>query len=218
MKKFPISLLCGIGAVLITILAYFLILQDAFAEVICLVTLLCVILSEIITTAFAYFANGKPRRVTAVVVSAAMIPFSIVLSIIYIINFPEGYLTYLGIYTIALIIVNILAFILFGFDSQKEAENDNLQAAKSNFMNMRKMVMVIMSDPAAKPYEKSLVALEEKLHFSNDNVITMQDTKISGMLSILQSNISNPDFDVPSYIADINREIDTRNIMTSRNV
>lgn len=218
MKKFPVSLLCGIGAVLITILAYFLILQDTFAEVICLVTLLCVILSEIITTAFAYFANGKPRRVTAVVVSAAMIPFSIVLSIIYIINFPEGYLTYLGIYTIALIIVNIFAFILFGFDSQKEAENDNLQAAKSNFMNMRKMVMVIMSDPAAKPYEKSLVALEEKLHFSNDNVITMQDTKISGMLSILQSNISNPDFDVPSYIADINREIDTRNIMTSRNV
>ena len=218
MKKFPISLLCGIGAVLITILAYFLILQDTFAEVICLVTLLCVILSEIITTAFAYFANGKPRRVTAVVVSAAMIPFSIVLSIIYIINFPEGYLTYLGIYTIALIIVNIFAFILFGFDSQKEAENDNLQAAKSNFMNMRKMVMVIMSDPAAKPYEKSLVALEEKLHFSNDNVITMQDTKISGMLSILQGNISNPDFDVPSYIADINREIDTRNIMTSRNV
>ena len=85
-------------------------------------------------------------------------------------------------------------------------------------MNMRKMVMVIMSDPAAKPYEKSLVALEEKLHFSNDNIITMQDTKISGMLSILQGNISNPDFDVPSYIADINKEIDTRNIMTSRNV
>ena len=83
---------------------------------------------------------------------------------------------------------------------------------------MRKMVKVIMSDPAAKPYENNLVALEEKLHFSNDNVTTAQDSQISYMLTTLERNISNASFDVPAYIAEINREIDTRNIMTSRNV
>ncbi len=218
MKKIPISLICGIAAILITILLYAVILQSAFLQAMCFVTLAGVVLSEIVTTAFAVLAKGNPRKVAAAVISSFTVPLALVLSVVYIASFPNGYATYVGWYTVSMIAVNVIAVILYRFDAQKTEENTALQSAKTNMLNLRKMVKLIMSDPAAQDVRNDLYRLEEKLHFSNDGVIAPQDSSIYEKLAELRENVGNADYDKKAAIEAISKAVDERNIFYSRSV
>ena len=129
------------------------------------------------------------------------------------VNFPEGYLAYIILYVVGLILANIVPFILTRFDSNRTEENNQLQEAKANMLHLRKIVMCIMADQAAQPYDAKLRALEEKLHFSKDNVIAAEDVQIRDLLLQLQENIANPEFDSEQLMQDITKLIDRRNIM-----
>ncbi len=213
MKKAPISLIVGGASILVTILLYFVILGNRLSQTICLITLIGVVLAEVLATVFAYISNGDPRKVAAATVSVFLVPISVVLSIVYIVNFPTGYLTYTGIYMVCSIIVVAIAAVLSSFSSQKNAENNELQNAKANMLALREIVHAIMIEPAAKQYKVDLSKLEEKLHFSKDNVVTTQDETIYSLLLELQNNIGNPAFDVKAAINKLNYTIDRRNIL-----
>lgn len=213
MKKFPAVLVGGIAAMLLTIVLFFTILGNVLLTAIHFITLVAILVAEGVTTGYLYFAKGSPRRLAAAVVSAIMIPFSMILSVVYIVNFPEGYGTYCGWYCAATLVVNLLAYILVHFDSRKSDENDSLQTAKENMLNLRKIVKCIQADAAAKPYDDRLRKLEEKLHFSNDCVISADDENIRLMLLQLQANVANPEFDVAQMLEQIEKAVDTRNIM-----
>lgn len=218
MKKASFSLIGGIGAILVTVILYFVILGNLLLETICLITLLGVILAEAVTTILAYLAAGNPRKVTAAIISAIMIPISIILSIVYIIAFPLGYITYISLYVIAFIIVMVITTILYSFSAKRDNVNDTLQNAKNNVLYMRKLIKLIKSNPAASQYEAKLSKLDEKLHYSNDTVITQHDEQITNMLVQLNSNISVPGFDVDSALAELEKVIDTRAILSSRTI
>lgn len=216
MKKTPISLIIGGASILVTILLYFIILGNKLAETICLITLIGVIVAEVIATVFAYVSNGDPRKIASAAISVLLVPASIILSIVYIVNFPTGYITYVGLYAVCLIIIIAISAVFFSFSSKRTSEDKTYQKAKANMLTLRKTVQCIMVDPSAAPYKNDLNALEEKLHFSNDNVIAAQDEAIYNMLVELQNNISNPQFDVKSCLSKINYTIDTRNIIAKR--
>lgn len=218
MKKTPISILCGIATILLTVILYFIILGNIFAEIICFITLIGVILAEIVTTVLAYFAKDNPRRVAAAGLSALMIPVAIILSIVYILNFPNGYSTYLAWYFAAYIVIGIISVIIFNFDSKRDAQNQMLQDAKNNILNMRKIVKLIIAIPGTEQYKEKLNEIEEKLHFSNDSVISEYDEKISGMLTDLKQNITAPEYDTAKAITDICLAIDERNILINNNI
>ena len=218
MKKMPISLLCGLGAMLVTTILYFVILGNIFAEIICFITLLGVLFAEAVTTVLAFLAKGNPRKVAAAVVSAIMVPISLILSVVYIVNFPYGYGTYAGWYFACFIVVIILSAILFIFDGRKQTEDVAFQNAKSNMLELRKLVKCVLLEDGAANYKKSLDAMEEKLHFSNDNVIVEEDAHIRSMLIELKDNIANPEFDSAALIEKIMKAIDTRNILSGRTV
>ncbi len=218
MKKKPISIICGLLAILITVILYFTILGNIFTEIICFVTLLGVLLAEIIVTALAYFSHGDPHKVAAVAVSVVMVPVSVILSIVYIINFPFGYGTYAGWYFSILLILAIVVFTLWRFSNNSQKSDSNLQNAKENMLNLRKMVKVIALNPYAEKYSKGLNAIEEKLHFSNDTVVTEQDDVIKRMLTELQDNLSTQGFDPETQIQRILSEIDKRNIWANKTV
>ena len=218
MKKFSAVVLCGLAAMLLTIVLYFTILGNILLTAIHFIALIAILLAEAVTTAYIYFAKGSPRRIGAAVVSGFMIPFSVVLSVVYIVNFPKGYGTYIGWYCAGTLVVNLLGFILVRFDSNKNGEDATLQNAKNNMLALRKLVMCILADPAAKRYADELRSLEEKLHFSNDCVIAAEDEHIRQLLLDLQQNIADPEFDCEQLLQKIERMIDQRKIMTSRNV
>ncbi len=102
------------------------------------------------------------------------------------------------------------------FFGKRAAKEAYFQDAKANMLALRKVVQLTMLDPSAKQYKVDLNRLEEKLHFSNDSVITAQDETIYGLLVELQNNIANPNFDVKAAIAQINYTIDTRNVLAKR--
>ncbi len=217
MKKIPAVVVCGLAAMLLTVVLYFVILNNVILETIHFIALLAILLAECVTTGYAWAANGSPRKVASAVVSGMMIPYAVVLSVVYIVNFPSGYATYIGWYCAGMVAINLLAFIFTRFDANKSEENDRFQAAKNNMLGLRKIVKCIMADEAAKPYEQQLRALEEKLHFSNDNVIAAEDEDIRQLLQQLQGNVADPEFDSEQMIKKIEKAIDVRNIMTSRN-
>ena len=218
MKKFSAVLLCGLAAMLLTVVLYFTILGNVLLTAIHFIALVAILLAEAVTTAYAYFAKGSPRRIGAAVISGIMIPFAAILSVVYIVNFPKGYGTYIGWYCAGTLLVNLLGFILVRFDSKKNDEDATLQNAKNNMLSLRKLVMCILADPAAKRYADKLRSLEEKLHFSNDCVIAAEDDNIRQMLLQLQQNITDPEFDCEQLLQKIERMIDQRKIMVSRNV
>jgi len=214
MKKINTTLLTGISSMVITIILYSVILNDVFFEIIHLITLLGVLLSEATVTFIANYAKDNPRKIAATTVSFFMIPISVILSFVYIVNFPEGYFTYIAWYLAFYIATGVLAIILLQFNEQKEFENTVLQNAKSNMLNMRNIVKCIMVDPNATEYKKELNEIEEKLHFSNDSVVSPQDATICDMLNELQNNIGNDEFDKIALINNIKVAIDKRTIMT----
>lgn len=214
MKKFPAVLVSGLAAMLLTVILYFVILNNVVLEIIHIVALAAILLAEGVTMVYAYCANKSPRKVAAAVISGIMIPYAAILSVIYLANFPEGYSTYLGWYFAGMIVVNVIAFIFVRFDANKNVENIRLQEAKSNMLGLRKIIKCILADPSAQPYEAKLRSLEEKLHFSNDAVIATEDENIRQLLLQLQENIANPEFDSEQLLQKIEKTIDTRNIMS----
>ena len=112
MKKVPISLLCGVSSILITVLLYIVIFNDANMQTIHILTLGGIVCAEIITTIYAFLAKGNPRKVAATVVSAFNVPISAILSVIFIASFPTGYLTYVCLYLAVLIATNTISLIL----------------------------------------------------------------------------------------------------------
>lgn len=218
MKKIPISLLCGFAAIVVTVLLYIILLPNIFLRGMCLLTLGGVIVAEIVVTAFAYFSNGDPRKVASAVVSAFLIPYAVVLSFVYIIHFPCGYGTYMAWYFAGLLVVSVLAVILSSFSGRKEEENATLQNAKQHMMALRNLVKCIMANPSSAPYHKELVAIEEKLHFTNDSVISPQDAVIESLLTEILRDISNPEADISAMLTNVNQVIDTRTIMTKYSV
>ena len=218
MKKVPISLLCGTAAIIVTILLYFVLLSNVVLQAIHLITLVGVIVAEAITTAFAYLSKGSPRKVAAAIVSAVTVPISIALSVVYIVAFPKGYVTYILMYFVLVILVNVLAAIIYNFESKKVEESVAFENAKQNMLYMRKIVKSISVNPAAAEYKNDLDKLEEKLHFSNDSIISAEDNVIGNMLLELRDNIENSEYDVAGAMTNISKKIDERNIMCSRTV
>ncbi len=212
MKKVPISIICGITAILITIISYFVIIGNIFAQIICFVTLIGVIIAEAVVTTLAYLSKGEPRKVAATIVSAFMIPISIIFSIIYIIGFPKGYGKYIGSYFSTFAIILIISAIIWKFADNRKNDNKELQNAKTNMLELRKLVKCVMLKENANKFKKELEEIEEKLHFSNDAVITSTDDNIKQMLIELENNIDNDGFDSAEHIKTISNEIDRRNI------
>ena len=216
MKKLPISIIGGLVSILVTVILYFTIIGNIFAEMICFVTLLGVILAEGVVTYLACKSKGDPRKFAAANIFAVMVPVAIVLSIVYIANFPEGYGSYLGWYFAIFAIIGLVAVIIGNYGNSPEKEN--LRKAKENMLYARKLVKCILLEANAEKYKKELNAIEEKLHFSNDAVITRDDADIQNMLKELQENISDEDFDAKALIEAIDKKIDTRNILAKRTV
>ena len=217
MKKFPISLLCGIAVVLVTVILFFTILGDAELEAIHILSLFAIIIAEVIATVYAVTSKGNPRKVAAAIVSALMVPATVWLSCVYISLYPDNCGTYMGLYSVATILVNAVALILVFFNAGKAEEEAQFQSAKNNMLYMRKLVKVIMTEPAAREYEAKLREIEEKLHFSNDSVTVPEDTDIYRMLSELKQNINNPEYDTTALLIKLEQTIAQRNIMASRN-
>jgi hypothetical protein len=218
MKKFSTVLLCGIAVMLLTIVLYFTVLGNIVLAAIHFISLMAILLAEAVTTTYAFFAKGSPRRIAAAGISGIMIPFAVVLSGVYIVNFPNGYGSYIGWYCVGSIAVNLLGFVLVRFDSNKCSENTVLQNAKSNMLYLRKLLKCILADPAAKPYEDKLRRLEEKLQFSNDCVIAAEDESIRLLLLQLQESIAGAESDCEHILQELEKSVDQRSIMTSRNV
>jgi hypothetical protein len=218
MKKGITVLACGLAAILLTVVMYLITVGTGVWGMIHFLSLFCVILAECVTTIYGWIAQGSPRKLAAAVFSGIMIPFAIALSVVYVVNFPCGYWTYLGWYFAATIVVNTICLLLFFFDSRKREENDSVQAAKGNMLMLRKLVKSIMVIPAAQPYQEELRALEEKLHFSNDCVVCAEDEKIQLLLAQLQEKIQNEDDDCRELLEKIHLLAEQRRIMSSSNV
>lgn len=218
MKKMPISILCGLVAILVTVISYFVIIGNIFTQIICFITLIGVVVAEMIVTALAYFSNGEPRKVAATITASFMIPISIILSIVYIVNFPNGYGKYLGWYFTLLAIFLVISAIIWRFADNRKNDNDALQTAKANMLELRKLVKCIMLKQNATNFKKELDKIEEKLHFSNDAVIMETDANIREMLIELENNIDSEDFDVAEHIKALSNEIDRRNVFAKNTI
>lgn len=212
------SLICGGASILITIILYLLILESSLTEAICLITLLGLIIAEGVSATLFYCAKADPRKMTAAFNSLIMIPIALILSIVYIVNFPEGYITYLGIYAVAFILVMSFGSFFWGSANKRKQEDNAVQSAKANMLEMRKIVKFIMSKPNAQQYRKELYAIEEKLHFTNDCVILEMDANIRQMLIMLDNNIDSSEFNTAEYIQAISNEIDRRNIFSKNTI
>lgn len=218
MKKMPTSILCGIVAILVTVILYFTIIGNIFAQIICFITLVGVVLAEIVVTILAYRSQGEPRKVAATIATSFMIPISTLLSIIYIVNFPKGYGSYLGYYFSSFASLLLISAIIWKFANNRKNDSEILQNAKNNMLELRKLVKCVMLKQNAANFKKELDEIEEKLHFSNDAVIMEADANIRQMLMDLEKNIDNKDFAVEEHIKAILNEIDRRNIFAKETI
>lgn len=212
MKKFPIALISGIALMIVTGLAFFMILQDASLKLIHFLAIGGVILSELIATIYAASSQGRPRKVAAASVSAIAVPASIVLAYIYLKYNPKAVVSFVCWYSAVLVLVNALAVILLGLDGDKKTQNVQLQDAKGNMLRLRQQVQSIAAIKASQPYAARLQKLDEDLRFSNDAVIAAEDASIDQLLAQLQSCIINQNSDVEMTLTQLEQLVQRRTI------
>lgn len=212
MKKFPIAWLCGIASVIVTGILYVILFREADLEAIHFITFGAIVLSELITTIYAAASKGRPSRVAAAVMSALAIPVTIALSYVYLNFFPDAYITFICWSAVTLVLVNTFSVILVGLDSNKGKQNDQLQAAKQNMLQMRQQVQCIAAIKDAQPYAARLKALDESLRFSNDAVIAMEDGRIQQLLTELQAGIYNEGFDAENMLSQLEQLVQRRTV------
>ena len=212
MKKFPIAWLCGIASVIVTGILYVILFREADLKAIHFITFGAIVLSELITTIYAAASKGRPRRVAAAVMSALAIPVTITLSYVYLNFFPDAYITFICWSAATLVLVNTFSVILVGLDSNKGKQNDQLQAAKQNMLQMRQQVQCIAAIKGAQPYAARLKALDESLRFSNDAVIAMEDGRIQQLLTELQAGIYNEGFDAENMLSQLEQLVQRRTV------
>ncbi len=215
MKKLPVALITGIAAIAVTAILFFTLLSDTKLGAIHFMSLGGIILAELVTMTYAMCSKGDPRRVAAATVSVVMIPVALVLGIVYMSEYPKEYGTFCGWYFAAAILVNAVSLVLFFMNTKQDVRLEN---AKANMLNLRKLVKCVMMEPAAQPYNARLRALEEKLHFSNDTVTIPEDATIRQLLIQLQNQIGSADCDVEDLLTKLEKAVQIRSIMTSRNV
>ena len=121
-------------------------------------------------------------------------------------------MSYLGYYFSAFAIILAICAVIWKFADNRKNDDDVLQSAKANITELRKLVKCVMLKQNSKNFKKELYEIEEKLHFSNDAIITESDSHIRQMLIELENNIDNDDFDTAGLIKAITSEIDRRNI------
>lgn len=213
MKKSPVVLICGLAAILLTVVLFLIIVGNPFDATMSVLALAAILLAEVISTAYIWCIKGSPRKLAAAVVSCVMTPYAVILSAIYLADCSERYDTFVGWYCVGTIVVNAICLILASFDSRKTGEDNRIQNAKGSMNDLRKIVKCILVDPAAQAYSAQLAVLEEKLEYSRDYVITAEDERIRMMLLQLQERIADPNFDSKQMIAQIEKAIDKRNIM-----
>lgn len=212
MKKISNSITCGLAAILATIILYFIVLGNIFAQMICFITLLGVIVAECAVVVMAYFSKGEPRKIAATAVVSLMIPIAIILSIVYIVDFPEKYGSYVGCYFLSFALIAAISSVIWNFANNRKKDNYSLQNAKDNMLYMRKLVKCIMLKSSASDYKRELNEIEEKLHYSNDAVIVEMDANIRKMLVDLENSIDDEGFDTKEAIKAIANEIERRNL------
>lgn len=213
MKKSPIALVCGLAAILLTVVLFLLILGNPFQTAMHGICFGGILLAELISLIYALCAHGNPRKVAAAVVSCAMVPYAVILSAMFLAGGSDRCDRLIGWYGVGLIVINALSLTLTCFDAGKSKQNNNLQAAKGNMRSLCKIVRCIMADPAAAAYSTQLRALEDKLEFSKDTVVLAEDERIRLMLLQLKERIADPNFDSKQMLQQIEKAIDTRNIM-----
>ena len=218
MKKGIPVLICGLATILVTVILYLAIIGTGVWGVIHFVTLFAVVVAEMVTTAYAYFSMGSVTKTAAAIFSGIMIPYSVIMSVVYIINFPFGYGKYLGWYFAGTIAANAVCLVLICFGSRKKKESEAFKETKSNMLMLRKLTKSITVLPEAQKYQKELYAIEEKLHFSNDCVICDEDEQIRLLLLQLKEKIQNSDPECKELIDKINLAADQRHIMSSTTV
>lgn len=217
MKKFPITLLYSVVAVAVTVILFFLILVDVDKEEMHYMALGGVVLAELITAAYAIFTKGSPRRLAAVTVSVIMIPLALILGIIYVAEFPDAFGTFIGWYSVLTLLINVTALALMLMDGGSRSQNKQQQAARDNVTHLRKLLKCVMLEPAAGPYRMRLRKLDDDLHYTNNSVYVAEDENIRAMLLQLQTGINGPADQVEAQLASLERAVQRRTIMTSRN-
>lgn len=216
MNKTYVPHLCCLAAVAATILLYFAVLSNAVLAAIHFISLVAIVLAELITAGYICFLRTNPRSLGAAVVSGLMIPAAMVLSGVYIVNFPTGYGSYLSLYFVGLLITNAIACILLHFDGRRAAENEVLQDARGQMLNLRKLVKSILADPAAAPYADRLRAIEEDLHYSNSSVIAEEDRQIHQLLLQLRDDPASSEGD--RLLSELELAVKRRAVSTSTTV
>ena len=217
MKRAYTSLIIGGAGLLITGLLYYIVLRDDLGTTINWLSMTGVLLAEVITIVLALFTLGSPRRVAATGVSALGIAAAIALSLIFINSFAEAVVTFVLLYVVFTVGINALSAVLLRYGATQKAANDDLRQAKQSMLNLRKIVQSILADPASADIKADLEKVDEDLRFSNDAVIVPQDKTIYNLLTELLGRLQDPAFDRNLAIANLNRVIRERNIMTNRN-
>lgn len=212
MRKWSYSIVCGVVLILVTIVLYIVILNNLFAQLMNFITLCGVVVAEVIAVGLAFLSKGEPRRLGAVVLFTLMVPYAIALSIVYIINFPTGYFSYIAWYFAGFLVAAGLSVVLFVFGARRQSEQAVLQDAKNSMLEMRKLTKMIAATEAGCGHAEALRRLEEQLHYSNDSVIAPQDAEIRECLLNLRDNIAKAEYDAEAEIAKIAEMVEIRTI------
>lgn len=218
MRKIINALLYSVVGIAVTVILFFLILIDVDKETMHYMALGGVVLAELITALYAIYSQGHPRRLAAMSLSVAMIPIAFVLGLVFVLAFEEETGSFIGWYCVLTLLVNVTAIALLLFDGGRHREEAHRQAARDNVTVLRKLLKCLMLEPGAKPYEQRLRKLDDALHFSNTGVYVAEDENIRNMLIQLQTGIYGPPAQVEAQLASLERAVQRRTIMTSRNV
>ena len=165
----------------------------------CWYTLAIIMLSEGFLSAFWISFKRVPERFAAFLVSATQTLANLLVSIIFLLVFPESYIGYTVFVILSILALFVLAFFLL--NNSKEAQK--MESSKDFFFKCRLAVNALANSPNGESYRAELLKLEENLRFCNDGLVIDGDHQIYESICELKTKIDCEGNGVLESIKDI---------------
>lgn len=205
-------LICGLLAIMATVVFYLLTFDTIFNIPMRWVSLLFLIIAECIGTLKAMSLKQDIISQASVYTSVLHIIAVLILSIVFVNFLPFAFKPYLLLNILMLCALAAIDLFISHFGKNASADDKKLAQSQNVLLTCHAKVQSLVTVYGQSEYKNDLVAIADLIKYSDNSDLTGDEMVIMNKLDALEAQLKEEGADIQSLITEIKNAIDLRSI------
>lgn len=206
------TLICGLIAISATVVFYLLTFDNIFTIPMRWLSLMLLLVTEVIGTLKAIFANKDIITQATIFTSVAHLVAVLILSIVFVNFFPFALKTYILLNVLMLCALAAADLLILHFGKDISASNKKLAQSQSVMDACYTKAQGLVVVYGQGDYKNELVEITELIKYSDNSELTEDEAVIMEKLVELEAQLKENDENIPALITEIKNVINLRTI------